>query len=57
MIPEKAQERIKQLQLQVNIAQAEFYRYLEGIKDGMRLEGDWSLNTQTWEFEEAKEDE
>ena len=35
-------------------AQGNFQMYIQGCKDTLELEGDWNLNTQTWEFEPMK---
>ena len=52
----KVQEQAKSLLLAAQTANDRFRTYLEGCKDGLGLEGDWNLNTQTWEFTKVEGD-
>ena len=52
---DKAKENAKVLLSESVQSQQRLQFYIQGCKDTMKLDGDWNLNTQTWEFE-PKED-
>lgn len=52
----KNKERAQALLNASLLAQEKFKMYILGCKDALGLDGDYSLNTQTWEFEPAKKE-
>ena len=53
-LPTGAKETAQNLLSAARQSQSQFRVYIEGCKDTLGLEGDWNLNTQTWEFEPVK---
>jgi len=50
-VPDSARVAIQALMSDARQAQERLNMYVQGCKEGMGLEGDYNLNTSTWEFE------
>lgn len=56
-IPAPAKRRLQVLLDNANSAQVQFRQYAEGVKDGLGLDGEYSLDTSVWEFKPMVESE
>mgnify|MGYP001578875846 CR=1 FL=1 len=54
-MPKDAVSKAQQLLVNKTIADIALQKYLEGVKDGMGLEGDWNLDSNQWVFTPMKE--
>ena len=57
VLPKDAKERAQVLFSIATQAQDRFQVYIQGCKDTLNLNGDWNLNTRTWEFEPITKEE
>ena len=53
MISKRAKENILALKVQLDNAQNALRLYIQGVADGLGLEGKYTLNMETWEFDKA----
>mgnify|MGYP001598736762 CR=1 FL=1 len=49
-LPQSAKEKAIALFNQTRVAQLQFQSFLDGCKEGLGLEGNWNLDTNTWTF-------
>jgi len=54
-LPPSAKETARVLLSASTQAKTKFQTYIQGCHDALDLEGDWNLNTQTWEFEPVEQ--
>ena len=50
VLPDEAIAQVKGLMANKAMADMSLYKFLEGCKAGLGLNGDWNLDTRTWTF-------
>lgn len=56
-MPKDMVVRAKALAMARGFAESQFQVYLEGCMMGLKLKGDWSVDTTTWSFTEMPKEE